>query len=251
MNCQQFLAAVHAYIDGELDVPGMLMAESHVAGCEQCASQVAHLRSLGSQLREAMTAAAPASLRSAAEGMVAAAIAEHARRRTRRRRWVASVSALAAVLAVGVALYACGLFSPASLDDDDIREVAALQIRSQLPGHLLDLPSSDVGAIASWFSKQLTFTPWLRGFGGHGYELAGARLDFCDNQRVAVLVYRHGDQIANLVIYPAEKPGDRPPLSAASNDIHICGWTRHGMQYFLASQAPAAELATFPGTEHM
>ena len=232
MDCRQFQVVLHPFIDGELDVSTMVAAEAHLGECPQCAQRVAFFRALGDEIREVAGTTTPASLRERTRDLVRSSFAaRHARRRTLMR---SGIAAAAALLLSGSLFFAWQL-SHRGLDDDDVQEVAALHIRSGLPGHLLDLESSSLEQIAPWFARQLSFTPWLGAVPTGGFTLAGARLDYCDGQRVAVLVYRKGDHVANLVIYPAERPGDRPPATASSNGVHLCGWTSHGMQYFIAS----------------
>jgi len=242
MECTDFHRVLHAYLDGECDVNAMVAAEGHLAICPSCAADVAHFRALSNCLREIGKASAPATLQNRIEVMVR----QDAKRLRGRRLLFSASGVLAALLLLGVGGYALGVVPHGGLDDDDVSEVSALQIRSLIPGHLLDLTSADVAQIAPWFAKQLAFTPQLGRINDPAYVLAGARVDYCDGQRVAVLVYRHGDHIANLVIYPAEKPGERPPETASSHGVNMCGWTSHGMQFFIASDVAVSDLATFP-----
>ncbi len=249
MDCQQFELLLHPYIDGELDVATMVAAEAHLSECPRCAQRVAHFRALGIEIREAVKITTPSSLRERAKGLVESAIAA---RRARRRTLLRTCIAAAAVLVLTTSLILARQLSHPGLDDDDIQEVTALHIRSGIPGHLLDLESGSLDRIAPWFARQqLPFTPWIGAVSTGGFALAGARLDYCDGQRVAVLVYRKGDHVANLVIYPAEHPGDRPPATASNNGVQLCGWTRHGMQYFIASDLAESELAAFPRLTQM
>jgi anti-sigma factor RsiW len=238
MDCAGFQRSVHAFIDEELDVPTALAAEQHRSGCAACARLAAGYRELGQQVRSAARLAAPDALHRRVALLI------QARRRRRSRRLVAFATlGVAALLALAIAL---PFLRQSGLEDDDVQEVVALHQRSQLPGHLVDLASSDRGRIAPWFARQLPFAVPVADLSAQGYRLEGARLDFCDGQRVAVLVYRRDGHVMNLVSYPAEHPGDRPFATADRGDMHVCGWCRGGTQFFAVSDLPGPELARIP-----
>jgi anti-sigma factor RsiW len=239
MDCAAFARVLHPFLDGELDLESTLAATAHIASCPDCAARVAHFRALGQAVRQAVTTELPGSLRE----RVAALTAPPPARPRRLRLALAGVVAVAALVAVALFL----LLRQPGLDEDDVREVVALHIRSQLPGHLIDLDSADRARIAPWFAKQLTFTPWVGDLSDHGYALRGARMDYCDGQRVAVLVFQQGEHVINLVSYPAEDARDQPALTIGRDGMNLCGWSSHGLQFFVISDLPQDALARFPG----
>jgi len=119
-------------------------------------------------------------------------------------------------------------------DDAELGDVATLHLRSQLPGHLIDLTSSDPAAIAPWFARRLSFTPWT-GVLGRECVLLGARLDYCDHQRVAVLVYRHAGHLISLITYPSDRAGDHPRTMETREGVALCGWTQGRLQFYMVS----------------
>jgi len=227
MSCDDFLSRLHPYLDGELAADEMHQAEQHLAHCPSCQAEVARYRALGAALRAAVPAHASASLQARAQQLLHGAQA-----RSRRRRFAATVGACAAVLLLGVCLWA-STRSHGS-DEAELREVAALHQRSQLPGHLIDLTTSDPAAIAPWFARQLPFTPWT-GVLGPECVLLGARLDYCDHERVAVLVYRHGGHLISLITYPSDRPGDHARTLETRDGMALCGWTQGRLQFYMVS----------------
>jgi anti-sigma factor RsiW len=233
VDCGDFRRLVHPFIDCELDIETAAAAERHRGSCAACAGLAEHYQVLGRRVRDAMGVVAPASLREQAARILAVT-------QRRRRRWRIAMSlSAAAVLALALGGWWLGS-SP--FDDDDVREVIALHQRSQLPGHLLDLETSDLARIAPWFAHALPFSPSVGDLSSLGFQLQGARLDWCDNQRVAVLVYRHDGHLVNLVSYPAEHHDERPPAATTRENITLCGWCHDGLQYFAASDLPPEKL---------
>jgi len=233
MTCDEFLRRLHPYLDGELDPAAVPVAEEHLAHCPACQAQVARYRALGAAVRAAMAAPATPSLQGRAHQLL-----RDARARSRRSRWMPVLLACAAVVLLWVGWQAT---RTQALDDADVRDVAALHQRSQLPGHLIDLTTSDPSAIAPWFARQLPYTPWT-GVLGKECVLLGARMDYCDHQRVAVLVYQHGSHLISLITYPSDAAGDHSRALVTRDGVTLCGWSQNHLQFFMVSDLPQDEL---------
>jgi len=227
MTCDELLSRLHPYLDGELTPDEMRTAESHLALCASCQAQVTRYRALGATLRATMPARASAALQQRAHLLL-----RDARQHTKRRRWVTAFAACAAVALLGVCLWQ--FTAGREGEDAELRDVAALHLRSQLPGHLIDLTTSDTAVIAPWFGRQLPYTPWT-GVLGRECVLLGARLDYCDHQRVAVLVYRHAGHLISLITYPSDRRGDHPRILDTRDGVALCGWTQGHLQFYMVS----------------
>lgn len=240
MNCDDFARILHPFLDGELEVAAQVAAQEHCAGCAACAARVASYRRLGVLVRDAASTTLPASLLQRAQELQQRTLARQ--RARRRRRWLAAAAAVV-VATAGIVLWST---QDHGLDPEDVREVAELQHRSQLPGHLVDLQTSQAAQLAPWFAGKVPFRPWV-GASRPEYTWVGARLDYCDHQIVAVTVLRYQQHLVNIVSYPSDGGHDHAPGVARWEDVSCCGWSQGGIQVFVASDLPVAEVERLAG----
>jgi anti-sigma factor RsiW len=71
-TCREYLSLLGPFLDGELDAPGMLEVESHVADCVPCGEHVALLRASRASLKRTVRRNAPEGLRARLEIAMAA-----------------------------------------------------------------------------------------------------------------------------------------------------------------------------------
>ncbi len=95
MNCIEFEARLHPYVDGELDVNEMPAANAHLAQCEECQARLERERQFRQLLRRQPRESAPPEFRA----MIGARIRRSARLAAI-RPWLVGTAAAAAVLLV-------------------------------------------------------------------------------------------------------------------------------------------------------
>ena len=154
VTCDDFRRFVDAHLDGELDLVRQAEMDEHLASCAACSRLAGARRSLGTVLRsEELYFRAPERL----EQRVRAAA-----RRTHRPRLVTpsrigAALAAAAVLAAAMFLWPPG--SDRSWSDRTAQDVVSAHVRSLMPGHLTDVPSSEQHTVRPWFAGKLDFAP--------------------------------------------------------------------------------------------
>lgn len=244
MNCEEIHDLLHGYVDGELDLVRSLEIERHLQQCAACSGAVQrHLA-----LRTALNGAAlyqrpPAQLGERIRSSLRQANGRRPTLLSRSRRPLA----LAASLAV-VALVAWGvlrLLSPAAAEDRLVQEVVADHIRSLLPGHLLNVESSDQHTVKPWFQGRVDFSPPVKDLTDQGFPLLGGRLEYLDNRNVAALVYKRHQHIINLFIWPAPADGDGVTRVMTRQTYHLIHWTKAGLTYWVVSDLNEMELRDF------
>jgi mycothiol system anti-sigma-R factor len=184
MNCTEFGAWVHPYVDGELSVGETAAADAHVATCVTCAAVVRRERGMRQLLRRQPREAAPAELRA----RVAATMRHDVRRKLAwRAAWVA-VPAVAVVLALIVAVSVPSWRHPMRLVGALVdKHIAYAQLERPA-----ELASADRAEIVQWFSERASMRVTVPDYSASGIRLIGARLADADERRAAYLLYEKG-----------------------------------------------------------
>ena len=255
MSCQEARSLLHAFLDDELDVAHNLDVQHHLDSCPACAREHAAQLALRAALRsealyfrpsEDFNTRARAALRATA-GPVGP------RRPTMSFPWTfrfwmpaGAAAALLAVMAITIWRLAPGTAGP-SADDLLAQEVTTSHIRSLMPGHLTDVPSSDQHTVKPWFNGKLDFSPPVKDLTGEGYPLTGGRLDYLGGRPIAALVYMRRQHIINLMVWPAPREPDRSPTAAMRQGYHLLHWAQGGMIYWAVSDLNEDEMKEFVG----
>jgi anti-sigma factor RsiW len=244
-----FESQVDALLDGELTADDARELEAHITQCAECA----RFRADRLALRMAITAGVPA-YRSpdALRERVRTALAEAATAEVRpmprpRRRPLGAVwrpMALAASLAI-VAVGSWNLALRQAQGDRLADAVLASHIRSLMPGHLTDVPSSDQHTVKPWFNGKLDFSPPVHDLAARGYPLLGGRLDYVNGRSVAVLVYGRRQHLINVFLWPATRAPGGAPQNRNRQGYHLLHWTTPDYVYWVVSDLGPAELHDF------
>jgi anti-sigma factor RsiW len=168
--------------------------------------------------------------------------------RTRARFWSSSQLRIAAGLVLAaVTGWGVGSFRPmgrASSTDRTTNELIDAHVRSLLPGHLLDVVSSDRHTVKPWFAGKTDIAPAVLDLSDRGFPLLGGRLDYVDGHSAATLIYGRRLHTVNLFVW---RNGDGEPAggSFAARGYSLIHWTNGGLSYWAVSDAAPAELEAF------
>jgi anti-sigma factor RsiW len=237
MNCDDAQALLSAYVDGEVDLVRSLEIDKHLETCKACALIVQNQKTLGTALRaDSLYYKAPQHL----EQRIRTALPKQ--ERARRISWP--------LLAVAASLLLAGIFvdrlvrftarpAPESLI---AQEVLDSHLRSLMPGHLADVPSSDRHTVKPWFAGKLDFSPPVADFAAQGFPLTGGRLDSVNGRTVAVLIYQRHQHVINAYVWPAAGSPNSSVIATSLQGYNILHWTKSGMEWWLASDLNTQEL---------
>jgi anti-sigma factor RsiW len=160
-----------------------------------------------------------------------------------RPRWLQALGLFGAGAATAWGLSFALLLGTASQALDDA--VTDSHIRSLMAGHLMDVASSDHHTVKPWFAGKLDFSPPVVDLAAEGHPLIGARLDYIEGRAVAALVYRSGQHVVNLFVWPDSRDAASAPQLLARRGYNMVHWTEGGMQAWAVSDLNAAELQAF------
>lgn len=240
MTCSADL--LEAYLDKELDAARQAAVEQHLTECANCSEIYARL----SRQKAGIRAAAPyynvppaleASLRHEVRRLGAEAGKPE---RAMPWRWLAIAAALLLAVSLGWNL---AQWRSRSGETEMAKTVLDDHIRSLLSTHLVEVESSDQHTVKPWFAGKLDFSPDVKDLAAQGFPLAGGRVDYLADRRVAALVYHRRQHVITLFIWPSG--GATRESSASRNGYNLLRWTEGSMTYWAVSDAGASELENF------
>jgi anti-sigma factor RsiW len=235
---------ITAYLDGELDLAGVLDLERHLEECPRCAELLAAQRAMqqaigAADLRFRPTLPQARRLRRTLGAPPAAA--------WWRQPQLRSIAALLLVAVGAIAGWSAGRRWPApgasrnsahpeTLANPEIGEqVLASHLRAQLSGHPEDVASSDRHTVKPWFAGHLDYSLPVIDLAAQGFPLRGGRLDYVGGRPVAALVYQAGNHLVSVLVWPAGR--DAAPGSAAAAGGAVAASSRRGFGLRRWSQA--------------
>ena len=248
MDCKTAHDLLPLYFDGELDRATGREFEAHLDECADCRAALIELDALRRTLREdAPRYIAPETLR--------ARIQKHtvtrdvpASSRLAPRRWLALAASWAIAFAAGGALMTTWNHASNSgyAQSQLTRDLFVSHWRALAATSPVDVVSTDQHTVKPWFAGKIAIAPVVQDFADQGYALIGGRIDYVGNERVPVLVYRHGKHLIDVFVLPQTITAaiDKPIQSQGYVlDVVNLG----GQPAAIVSDMGQAELARFTG----
>lgn len=240
MDCTLDTHLLEGYLDRELGFERELEVEEHLASCPSCTAQVESWRKVRATIERAnLYKRAPSSL----EDRIRKLALKKPRPQSLpwMQRWIWAGSG--AVFATAVLLLSFFLSRPAVPFAE--QEIVTNHVRSLMANHLMDVVSTDQHTVKPWFDGKIEFAPPVQDFAAQGYPLAGGRLDYLNEGKVAVLVYHRALHVINLYVWPDAAPGARPIEGRSVDGYNVLSWKRNGFEFRAASDLNLAELRDF------
>jgi len=187
MNCQQAKPLIDPYADGELESAAILELEQHLEGCSACALTLRNVQSLKRTLKsDALYFAAPAGLRQRIKSELPSPAKAVPLRQVWAWNWL--TTCLSGAFAVCLALLLMVTRTRPSSEQQLAQEIVSSHIRSLMPGHVMDVVSTDQHTVKPWFNGKLDFSPPVKDLAAQEFPLVGGRLDYLGGRSVAALV---------------------------------------------------------------
>jgi anti-sigma factor RsiW len=244
MNCQQAKLLIDPYADAELEASAILELEKHLQSCSACALALRHLQSLKKTLKQdALYFTAPAELRQRIEAELPSPAKAVPQRVAWNWNWL--TTAMSGAFAVCLALLLTVTMFRQPSDQPLAREVFSSHIRSLMPGHLMDVVSTDQHTVKPWFNGKVDFSPPVKDLAVQEFPLIGGRLDYIDGRNVAALVFQRHKHVINLFIWPAKEKDSEPARVTAIQGYNSIHWSQAQMTFWAVSDLNEQELMEF------
>jgi anti-sigma factor RsiW len=117
-------------------------------------------------------------------------------------------------------------------------------VRSLLPGHLLDVQSSDRHTVKPWFAGKTDIAPVVVDLSDKGFPLLGGRLDYVEGHTAVALAYGRRGHTINLFIWRTTR-GEPSDGSFAVRGYSLLHWSSGGLSHWAVSDAALSELEAF------
>jgi len=196
MNCIEFEARLHPYVDGELEASEMADMEAHLAQCAECAGRLARERQFRQLLRRQPRESAPPEFRA----MIRARIRRSARVAAI-RPWLVGTAAAAAVLLAASLLP--GLRPAPSL----VTELVSKHRTYAQIEQPAEFASPDPRAVEAWFRQRAGLRVTVSDYSPSGIRLVGGRLADADDHKAAYVLYEKGHTLMSVFMVPASARG--------------------------------------------
>ena len=133
--------------------------------------------------------------------------------------------------------------SATALQESTVNEVVDAHVRSLLPGHLLDVVSTDRHTVKPWFAGKTDLAPAVLDLADQGFPLLGGRLDYVAGHTAAALAYGRRLHTINLFVWRSSTDEGRG--SFVRRGYSIAHWTSAGLSYWAITDASPADLEAF------
>ena len=165
--------------------------------------------------------------------------------RAGKARWPVSarMAASAAVLVLAAAALTWFLGASGRAMEAELNGVLDAHLRSLVPGHLVDVASTDQHTVKPWFAGKVDFSPPVTDFAAQGFPLVGGRVDVVGGRSVAALVYSRRSHLINVFVRPLAGSGGWRTDATNRQGINIMGWSANGMHFWILSDVNAQDLS--------
>ena len=248
MQCADYRELLSALVDDELPLDEAAEVREHLANCADCAREHDALATTSRRIKEGLVRhPAPDVLKARIRSMLAqpdALSPPVELTPTFRPRWTRLLAAGVLIAAASSALTYGALrrTSPGAGMADVLLDS---HIRSLMPGHLIDVASTNQHTVKPWFNGRVDLSPLVPNLDSAGFPLLGGRLDYVEGRAVAVVVYGRRQHVINVYSWPA---GPATPPRTGSIDekgYHLVEWRSGDIDLWAVSDVNRAELQQF------
>jgi anti-sigma factor RsiW len=246
MNCQQAKPLIDPYADGELGASAVLELEQHLQSCPECALALRNVQNLKKTLKQdALNFSAPEELRKRIQSALPSSAKTAPQRPVRVWNWNWLTTAASGAFAICLALLVTVIMLRPSAEQTLAREIVSSHVRSLMPGHTLDVVSTDQHTVKPWFNGKIDFAPPIKDLAPQEFPLMGGRLDYVDGRTAAALVYQRHKYVINLFVWPTTERASKATALKPIQGFNVIHWSDGQMSFWAVSDLNESELMEF------
>ncbi|PWU19959.1 MAG: hypothetical protein C5B50_05095 [Verrucomicrobia bacterium] len=246
MTCDQAKTLIEPYADGELEAGAILELERHIHDCSACAVAWSNLQALKKTLKQdSLYFSAPAELRRRIKSELPSSARAISPRPAWNWNWNWLTTAMSGAFAVCLALLLVVAQSRPSPEQQLVQGIVSSHVRSLMPGHAMDVASTDQHTVKPWFNGKIDFSPPVKDLASEGFPLTGGRLDYVNERNVAALVYQRNKHMINVFVWPSKEADSKPTPVRPSQGYNLIHWSDAGMAFWAVSDLNQKELMEF------
>lgn len=248
MGCVECRDLLSALVDDELPQDERAEVRAHLANCADCAREHDILAATSRRIREGVVRhQAPDVLKARIRSMLSqpdafAPVAEAPP--AGRSRWT-MLAAAGLVIAVASSALTYGALRRGTSPDGTTVALLDSHIRSLMPGHMIDVPSSNQHTVKPWFNGRVDLSPAVPNLDSAGFPLLGGRLDYVAGRAVAVVVYGRRQHVINVYSWPGEPAGTPRSGMLDEKGYHLLEWRNGDVEMWAVSDLNRGELQQF------
>src|SRR5512132_37740 len=250
MRCADCRDTINAYVDQELLPDEQRDVRDHLASCADCQREYDVLVATTRRLKEGLVRhRAPDVLKARIRSAIAQPNATDsfevsAPRVLKPWPW-ARLAAAGALIAIASSALTFAAVRQQLKAPSAEAGILSSHIRSLMPGHLVDIASTDQHNVKPWFNGRLDVSPAVPRLDSLGFPLLGGRVDYVEGRPVAVVVYGRRQHIINVFSWPAAKGTPLAPAASTEHGYHLVHWRREGLELWAVSDLNLPELQQF------
>lgn len=238
-QCEGISDLLEPFLDGELAEAEREAVARHVGQCAQCRQQLDQLRAL----HEGLSMLAPYKASADFADRVRESLDQARSGRSAWRRWSLPAASHVAAALAGVALGSWVVLSDVERTSLS-NELVSAHVRSLMSGRPTDVASSDKHQVAPWFAGKVDFAPKVVDLTAQDFPLVGARVDYFQGSRAAVMVYRHRAHMIDVFVRPLTGQ-PRGATDLRRNGYNIVRWSDGEFEFWAISDLNVEELGEF------
>ena len=128
-----------------------------------------------------------------------------------------------------------------------VAELVDDHVASLMPGHLMDVESTDQHTVKPWFAGRADFAPRVANLDSVGFPLLGGRLAYVQGHTSAVLVYGRRKHVINVFMWRNADVADTASsaILTRTHGYAVAHWVSGGLSFWAITDAAPAELEAF------